>query len=408
MTTPAAHTTPAEPPKSLADRILSAVPIVMTVLATLLAGLSSSEMTQAQYHRSLAAQYQAKVGDQWNFFQAKRQRGTLALSQVDALRAELAGGRMDYAQCAVELARDLQQAARRADFLASTVEKSADLQSLGLLPEAAKQLRAVLAPHANGGGQEFIQALFKTVPSEYRAELSGERFQDPRPALRDELAAFAPGLPDVLEALDRRKPEAGITGQLALIRPDSLSQAAELLQTRADEFDAATRPTIKRFEQADALIVEQAERLQSVFAVARALERAGNDLAADVSKDAGLRAAVEASLHAVRRAGEGMTNLIRAVQLARAEYNERRYECEARYNQVIAGVYEAQVRKSGITSDKHRRRSYLFFYSMLVAQAGVTVATFALAVRQMSALWGLATLAGLAALAAGLYVYWFI
>ena len=31
-------------------------PVVMTVIATVLAGLSSSEMTKAQYHRSVAGQ----------------------------------------------------------------------------------------------------------------------------------------------------------------------------------------------------------------------------------------------------------------------------------------------------------------------------------------------------------------
>ena len=56
--------------------ILTVTPVVLTVLATILAGLSNSEMTQAQYHRSLAAQYQSKVGDQWAFFQAKRIRGS--------------------------------------------------------------------------------------------------------------------------------------------------------------------------------------------------------------------------------------------------------------------------------------------------------------------------------------------
>ena len=44
----------------------------MTVLATVFAGLSSSEMTQAMFHRSLASQQQSKAGDQWAFFQPER------------------------------------------------------------------------------------------------------------------------------------------------------------------------------------------------------------------------------------------------------------------------------------------------------------------------------------------------
>lgn len=62
----------------------------MTVIATLLAGLSSSEMTRAQYDRSLATQQQAKAGDQWSFFQAKRLRGVMQQGTLDAL--EFSGG----------------------------------------------------------------------------------------------------------------------------------------------------------------------------------------------------------------------------------------------------------------------------------------------------------------------------
>lgn len=407
--TPLQDNAPGQPPRSLWEKVLNAIPIIMTVLATLLAGLSSSEMTQAQYFRALAAQYQSKVGDQWNFFQAKRQRGVLALGQLDALRAELAGGgEMNYVECAAQLARDLRRAARQAAQLAVAAEKAADPMSPRSLFREARDLLMTLAAHSDEANLDYMQAFLKVAPGEYRTELGGARFRDPRPTLREELTAFASGLPEVLDAIERRKPEAEIAAQLAGTRPDSLSQAAELLQTRADEFDAATRPTVKRLEQANALVVERAERLQPVFAAARTLERAWDDLPSDASKAAGLRAAVEEALRVVRRAGGGLTNLLRVVQLARAEYNERRYEAEARYNQVIAGLYEAQVRKSGVAADKHRRRSYLFFYAMLAAQGGVTLATFALAVRQMSALWGLASFVGLAAMAGGIYVYLFI
>jgi hypothetical protein len=55
----------------------------LTILATVLAGISSSEMIQAQYHRSLAAQNQSKAGDQWAFFQAKRTRNTIITRTLD-------------------------------------------------------------------------------------------------------------------------------------------------------------------------------------------------------------------------------------------------------------------------------------------------------------------------------------
>src|SRR6266478_5256740 len=65
---------PSDQPKKFWDSILTSTPVVLTVVATLLAGLSSSEMTLAQYHRSLAGQNQSKASDQWGFFQAKRIR----------------------------------------------------------------------------------------------------------------------------------------------------------------------------------------------------------------------------------------------------------------------------------------------------------------------------------------------
>lgn len=68
-------------------KILIATPIIMTVIATALAGLASSEMTRAQYDRSLAAQIQSKAGDQWNYYQAKKLRSALASDNLDMLLA---------------------------------------------------------------------------------------------------------------------------------------------------------------------------------------------------------------------------------------------------------------------------------------------------------------------------------
>lgn len=68
-------------------KILLATPVVMTVVATLLAGLASSEMTTAQYDRALGAQLQSKAGDQWSYFQAKKLRGAIQRSSFELLTA---------------------------------------------------------------------------------------------------------------------------------------------------------------------------------------------------------------------------------------------------------------------------------------------------------------------------------
>jgi len=76
-----------ELPPSKWGKLLAATPIVMTVIATMLAGLASSEMTHAQYDRSLAAQLQSKAGDQWNYYQAKKLRSAVSHNTLDLLGA---------------------------------------------------------------------------------------------------------------------------------------------------------------------------------------------------------------------------------------------------------------------------------------------------------------------------------
>jgi len=74
-------------PQNKWGKILGVTPIVMTVIATMLAGLASSEMTKAQYDRALAAQLQSKAGDQWSYFQAKKLRSAVAHNTLDLLAA---------------------------------------------------------------------------------------------------------------------------------------------------------------------------------------------------------------------------------------------------------------------------------------------------------------------------------
>src|SRR5277367_366490 len=74
-------------PPNKFGKILGATPIIMTVIATMLAGLASSEMTRAQYDRSFAAQLQSKAGDQWSYYQAKKLRSAVAHNSLDMLLA---------------------------------------------------------------------------------------------------------------------------------------------------------------------------------------------------------------------------------------------------------------------------------------------------------------------------------
>ena len=115
---------------------------------------------------------------------------------------------------------------------------------------------------------------------------------------------------------------------------------------------------------------------------------------------------------AVREAGNnggdaraGLKALTAAVSTMRQDFTARRYGQEAKYNQQAAELYEVQVRRAGVDSERHRNRSKNFFYAMLCAQAGVTVASLALAKSRKSLFWAVAGAAGLLAIAMGGYVY---
>ena len=285
----------AEMPQTTWGRVLLATPVVMTVVATLLAGLTSSEMTRAQYNRALAAQQQAKAGDQWSFFQAKRLRGTMQLSTLDVLNGTLA-------------VRPLEDAG---------------LTRFGALDAAVAA-----------------------------ALLKGE--VPPAPA---STASDAP-LKSALEAVERMKPEPEIRAVLEPVNAATVEAAIQAARDRAAGFDAVTTP------------------------ISRSVDR--------------LEKAIAAS---------GPTALVRDVTAARLRYTAARYEIEARLNQAIANLYELQVRLSNMAAERHQRRSERFFLGMLAAQAAVITATFALAARQRSILWGLAAGVGLVAIAFAVYVY---
>ena len=104
----------------------------------------------------------------------------------------------------------------------------------------------------------------------------------------------------------------------------------------------------------------------------------------------------------------GDKSLKRDFTAARLRYTAARYDTEARLNQAIATVYELQVRKGNLDAERHRRRSQMFFYGMLGAQAAVIIATFSLAARKRSLLWSMAAAAGVSAVFFACYVYLFM
>jgi hypothetical protein len=291
-------------PQTVSSKILIATPVIMTVIATMLAGLASSEMTRAQYDRALAAQLQSKAGDQWSFFQAKRLRGALQRNTLDLLGATTGVGAFDPA-------------------------------GLSALPDLQPLL-------ASSTGQQALDHLRDgTVPAAAPAV--------PAPPLRA-----------VLDAIEAGRAETEITTLLSRIDDATLQADVHQARDQAAALDAATGPVSKVIDQIDALLAREPKTVRLDFTAAR------------------------------------------------LRYAAQRYEAEARSNQAVASLYELQVRKSNLSAERHHARSQSFFYGMLAAQAGVIIATFAMAARQRSLLWSLAAAAGLLAVVGAAYVYLFV
>ena len=92
MSTDPAAPPPAEQPKSVFDKLGAALPIALTALATAFAGMSTSELQQAMFWRSFAAQDQAKATAQWTLAGFKRDRALICQTAAAQLRAAAGNG----------------------------------------------------------------------------------------------------------------------------------------------------------------------------------------------------------------------------------------------------------------------------------------------------------------------------
>src|SRR5262249_3284438 len=171
----------------------------MTIVATALAGLASSEMTRAQYRRALAAQQQSKAGDQWGLFQAKRLRGTSQRTTLDILEATSDVHALDAA------------ALRKAQ---PALESAAGPQAPGAL---------------QGGDLPGI--------------LAG-------PALDPKVKA-------AMEAVENSKPEPEIAALLAQVSDKTLDEALSAAKDRAQALDVALRPINRTIDELEARLARQ-------------------------------------------------------------------------------------------------------------------------------------------------------
>jgi len=334
----------ADMPQTTFGKILSATPVVMAVVATMLAGLASSEMTKAQYDRSLGAQQQSKAGDQWSFFQAKRLRGA-----VQENTAELLGSICEL--------RPLEAGALR---------KAAGDWPAGVEAGEAGKLQAELtAAVESAAGQEALKLLREgRVP----ATVAG-----PTPDGRITAA---------LNGMENLAPDAEMAALLGQVDDRMIEKTLGEARDRTQAFDAATKPVNQAIDRIDDLLTRRSALLEGA-------------------------AGAGASTREGVGAGAG-PSVRRDFTAARLRYAALRYEVEARLNQAIANLYELEVRKSNISAERHHTRSQRFFFGMLGAQFGVIISTFALAARNRNLLWSLAAAAGLLAVLFAAYVYLYV
>jgi hypothetical protein len=192
-------------------KILVATPIIMTVIATALAGLASSEMTRAQYSRSLAAQQQSKAGDQWGYFQAKRLRGAIQRNTIDILQTTTDVHPLD------------------ATVLANN---NPALQS--------------------AAGQQALIALTKgelpTLPA---------------------ATAPSPEVQSALSAIENQQPESVILPLVAKVKDKDLEASLSAAKNRATAFDSAIRPVGQAIDEMEKSLASSDKNLYRDFVAAR-------------------------------------------------------------------------------------------------------------------------------------------
>lgn len=389
-------------PQNLWGKLLAATPVVMAVVATMLAGLSSSEMTRAQYDRSLAAQQQAKAGDQWGLFQAKRLRGTGMRTAGDMLQA---AAEVELFQplalkpTTASLVQNLQRCDDLARHLAEGLAGPATVGK-GWAVTLAAQLDVYLQGTAarQAAAEKHVADLAGLLAAETTAAAMDAFCGGAVPAV----AAAEPTLSEALTGVEEGRSAQELAAVLGRVTEAQLEAALGTAREGIRAFDDRVGPVTRLSDQLDTLLGRGLALAQET----RLPARLAAGLPADV--DPALRRAAEEFAAASLAVSAEPAPLYRAFTTARLRYAARRYDAEARLNQALASLYEIQVRKNNLSADRHYVRSQRFFYGMLAAQLAVITATFAIAARRRNLLWGLAAAAGMAAVLFAVYVYVYV
>jgi hypothetical protein len=389
---------------------VTSTPVLLTVIATFLIGQSTGEMTRAQYYRSLASQNQSKVGDQWGFYQAKRIRGQILEGNADLL---LAQGRGRFSAdtlpaAAREMVYHLYFLKRVLDQVPGKIVSAGDKKTVHelakitedlktLLAEAEKSVPAATAALEPAADADNVQAALDAL--QFRPAKKIKAAKKPKDSESEQVVL----LKEIVVDIEKRKPESDIAHKVLKLEEETLLQAIKDADQRADEVYRRGKSIENVLEEFDTLVDQQtalADEFQQIAGRVKLLISApGLDSQRKPGADSPI---LLGQIDAVRGISARLQGEYKA---ARHAYSARRYEDDARSNKDLAFLYEVKVLLNSARSDKHLFRSKMFLFAMLVAQAGVTIATLAIAVRRKSVFWLLAALTGLIAIGFGAYVY---
>jgi len=429
----------AQEKKSWFETVVISTPVLLTVIATFMVGQSSSEMTKAQYFRAVASQNQSKVADQWGFFQAKRIRGQILEGNADLLLAQKRApfSRDTFVDAAQGMVNELRHALRDVESPNSAGQSAAvekhivkelsgiarDLKTL--LGEAEKSLaltKSAFNPPADGWQGERrlltpknVQATLdalqpiskKNQGTNVSQNSKSKESKESNEAIAADQAAV---LKEIIDDIQKRRHENEIAPKVLRPRDETVNRAIKAADSRADEVYQRGKSIENVLEEFDFLVERQtglAFDYQQIAARLKPLLEKTEPYSQDKTSE--IRKTLIQVHEKMERRADAISALNAKLQgdfkAARHAYGSRRYEDDARSNQESAYLYEVKVQLSSARSDKHLFRSKMFLLAMLVAQAGVTIATLALAVQRKSIFWLLATLTGFIAIGFGAYVY---
>jgi len=196
--TPVSESARPEEPKGMLQKLGAALPIGLTALATVFAGMSTSALQQAMYWKSQAAQDQSKATNQWSLAGFKRDRALIMQTTAAQLRAA-----SEY---------------RLPTFTTTAVKSASD-------PEAEKK------------AQEYqLKALG------WLTEEKGDKAGPPRvklPEITDE------NIKALRDGIESRQPEAELLALAAKVNKDAINKAIDDTEKAVEQVDKDWDPIIK-------------------------------------------------------------------------------------------------------------------------------------------------------------------